>query len=175
MINNFSSDDYNSNDGFSGEIWGSCMWFLLHIISFNYPCKPLKKHKMYYYSFFKILPKILPCGICRDHLEETYKKKPLSINIFKNRKTLSKYVYQLHDEVNKQLNKTKSMSYKDVSNFYENLRSRCLISSKNSNKLDCDTPSYKGIKSKCIIKIVPRDKICDTLSIDNKCILEKII
>ena len=69
MINNFSLEEYNSNDGFPGEIWGSCLWLFLHIISFNYPCKPSIKNKLYYYSFLKIFVLIFFCYchfICYD-------------------------------------------------------------------------------------------------------------
>jgi hypothetical protein len=168
MINNFSLEEYNSDAGFPGEIWGSCLWLFLHIISFNYPCKPSIKHKMYYYSFLKILPKILPCGICRKHLKELYKKMPLITSVFKNRKSLSKYIFQLHEEINIKLNKKNNLTYTDVANIYENFRSRCL------NNSDCPTPLYKGIKSKCIINIIPRKEFYNSLNIDSRCLLQKI-
>lgn len=170
---NVLDDTDESNNGFSGEIWGSCLWFVLHIISFNYPKKPTNKDIIHYYTFFKMIQYILPCGMCRKHLKENYRKK-FSINVFKNRKSLSKYVYKLHNIVNKQLNKTYIPSFDDVSNFYENLRSKCIKNKQTNEKLECINPNYEGIKSKSIIRIIPRNTQCKTLEINPICILKKI-
>ena len=43
----------------------------------------------------------------------------------KNRKKFSKYMYKLHNIVNKMLNKKNYLTYSDVRDRYENFRSRC--------------------------------------------------
>ena len=67
---------------------------------------------------------------------------------------------------------------KRVVNRYENFRARCThneIKSKifkiNKTKKEkgCTEPLY-GKKAKCIIKIVPQEDKCKTLSIDKKCL-----
>ena len=51
----FSNEDYNSKNGFSTYIWGTCMWQFLHIISFHYPINPTDEQKKDYLQFLKLL------------------------------------------------------------------------------------------------------------------------
>ena len=106
MSNNiFNDNDYNSENGMMPFIWGPALWHFLHTISFNYPINPTLKDKKYYYRFIKYLKYILPCKDCRDNLKNNFKTMPLTPNVFKNRLTLSKYIYKLHNLINIQLNK----------------------------------------------------------------------
>ena len=41
----FSKEDYESDSGMLTSVWGPSMWHTLHVISFNYPIYPNKKHK----------------------------------------------------------------------------------------------------------------------------------
>ena len=43
----------------------------------------------------------------------------------KNRTTFSKYVYNLHEHINKMLGKKSGLRYNDVRERYEHFRSRC--------------------------------------------------
>jgi hypothetical protein len=103
----------------------------------------------------------------------------------KNRDTFSKYVYDLHEVVNKMLKKKSGLSYDDVRDRYENFRSRCtdeklklfsfkkvIKSKKNQKEKGCTEPLY-GKKSKCVIKIVPQEEKQDTFQMDKKCIKSK--
>ena len=172
---NHQLEDNDSNNGFSGEIWGSALWFIMHIISFNYPIKPTNSNIMHYYSFFKNIQNILPCSVCRKHLKETYKKHPLTAKVFKNRKSLTKYIYNLHNIINTQLNKKNIISFDDIINFYENLRSRCIKNKITKETSECNNPVFEGIKSRSIIRIIPRNDKCESLKISNQCILKKIL
>jgi hypothetical protein len=177
----FSEVDYISGDGMMTSIWGPPMWHFLHIVSFNYPIKPTKIQKEHYYNFFNNLQNILPCKYCRDNLTKNYTVLPLNMDVFKNRDTLSKYVYKLHELINKMLGKQSNLSYEDVRDRYEHFRSRCLeppSKMKNNNihigKIEkgCTEPLY-GVKSQCVLSIVPRDSRLKSLKIDNKCKLTK--
>jgi hypothetical protein len=109
-----------------------------------------------------------------------------------NRDTFSKYVYRLHEIVNKMLGKSSNLTYCDVRERYEHFRSRCTLnddtkkvfnfkvfkSSDNDNpdKKDetvkekgCTEPLY-GEKSKCVLKIIPESERGPTFTIDNKCV-----
>jgi hypothetical protein len=99
----------------------------------------------------------------------------------KNRETFSRYIYELHELVNKMLKKKSNLSYCDVRERYEHFRSRCTeekpkifkvlkktLKNKPKEK-GCTEPLY-GKKSKCIIKIVPQDEKADTFQMDNKCL-----
>ena len=122
----FTNKDFNSNDGMLTSVWGPVMWHMLHTISFNYPVKPTDEQIKDYYRFFKKLKKILPCGTCRDNLSKNYKSLEFGKHYFKNRETLSKFVYNLHETLNKMLNKKSNLTYEDVRNKYELLRARCI-------------------------------------------------
>ena len=50
----------------------------------------------------------------------------------KNRHTLSRWLYDLHEEINKMLCKKSNLSYQDVKARYEMFRSRCV---ENPNKV----------------------------------------
>ena len=175
----FTENDYNSSDGMLTSVWGPSLWHSLHTISFNYPVSPTSKQKKNYYSFFKSLENILPCKYCRDNLKNNYQAINFSMDCMKNRDTLSRAIYNLHEEVNTMLLKKSNLSYDDVRNRYELFRSRCLEPDSNKKAVvktkkekGCVKPLY-GVKSKCVINIVPKTKKCKSFTIDRKCKLKR--
>jgi len=88
----------------------------------------------------------------------------------KNRETFSKYVYQLHETINKMLGKKSGLSYIDVRERYEHFRSRCSKTNQNNDIEKGCTEPLLGEKSKCVLQIVPDKKKCDTFQIDEKCV-----
>lgn len=177
----FKLKDYNAPDGFLTSVWGPALWHTLHTISFNYPIKPNQEEKKNYRNFMLNLVNILPCKYCRTNLKKNYKNIPLTMECMKNRNNFSRYVYKLHENVNKLLGKKSGLSYCDVRERYEHFRARCTEDKpklfkfnktrKNKNKnteKGCTEPLY-GTKSKCIIKIVPKEEKCKTFQIDKKC------
>lgn len=179
----FSKKDYNSGDGMLTSVWGPSMWHYLHVISFNYPIKPTILQKNKYKQFLLNLQYTLPCKYCRINLKNNFKKFPLKNEIFENRDSFSRYIYNLHELINKMLGKKSNLSYCDVRDRYEQFRSRCVIENpkifkykENFNKTKkekgCVTPLY-GKKSKCVINIVPQEKKCKTFNIDKKCLKHK--
>ena len=120
----FTDSDYNSNNGFSTYIWGPCAWHFLHIITFNYPNNPTIQQQKDYYKFFKILGKVLPWKWCRINYVKNTKNTKLSLKIFKNRKTLSQWLCNMHNLINDMLNKHKNenKTYDEIKEFYEHFR-----------------------------------------------------
>ena len=123
---------------------------------------------------------ILPCKYCRMNLTNNFKKKPLQMCHMENRDTFSRYIYELHEIVNKMLHKTSHLSYCEVRERYEHFRSRCTeekpkifnfkkTNTKRKKEKGCTEPLY-GKKSKCVINIVPQEDKRATLKIDKKCI-----
>jgi len=179
----FKKKDYYSGDGMLTAVWGPSMWHFLHIMSFNYPVNPSEEDRKNYRDFILSLQYILPCKYCRQNLTNNLKATPLSNEDMKDRNSFSRYVYKLHETINKMLGKKSGLSYCDVRERYEHFRSRCTdekpkvfnIKQMKTNKtlkkkeMGCTEPLY-GKKSKCIIKIVPQDEKCKTLQIDKKCI-----
>lgn len=180
----FTQEDYNSGDGMLTSVWGPPMWHILHTISFNYPINPTEEDKKHYYKYYKSLKYILPCRYCRENFDKNLKNNKLTKATMENRETLSRWVYELHETINKMLLKSSGLTYEDVRDRYEHFRSHCLINpdlpviekkvgGKNQKKeKGCTEPLY-GIKPKCVLNIVPRDERLNSFKIDPKCIIKK--
>lgn len=175
----FTRKQYNSGDGMLTSVWGPSMWHYMHTMSFNYPIKPTSDEKKHYMNFIKNLQYTLPCKYCRMNLKNNFKTKPLKMCHMKNRETFSRYVYELHETINKMLKKKSGLSYCDVRDRYEHFRARCsseklkLFKFKKTRKeRGCTEPMY-GKKAKCIIKIVPQEKKCKTFQMDKRCVKKK--
>lgn len=173
----FTEKEYQSNDGFLTKIWGPPCWHFIHTMSFNYPVNPTEIQKKTYRDFILSLRSVLPCGKCRDNLEKNFKRLPLTMKEMKNRDTFSRYIYELHEVVNTMLLKKSNLTFEQVRDRYEHFRSQC---SKKKNKTlkkqpekGCTEPIYQKTKSKCLLKIVPDTEKCETLEIDDKCLLLK--
>jgi hypothetical protein len=123
----FKKRDYQSGDGMLTTVWGPGMWHFLHTMSFNYPVHPTKSQKTQYRNFILSLQYVLPCKHCRDNLTKNFKTFPLRMCDMENRDTFSKYVYRLHEIVNKMLGKSSKLTYCDVRERYEHFRSRCTL------------------------------------------------
>jgi hypothetical protein len=131
----FTKKQYNSGDGMLTRSWGPAMWHSLHMISFNYPVNPSKDDMNNYRNFILNLKNVLPCKYCRNNLKSNFKKMPLTNKVMINRETFSKYIYNLHEHVNKMLGKESNLSYNDVRERYEHFRARCKLDiNKNKDK-----------------------------------------
>ncbi len=179
----YSKNDFNAGDGMLTTVWGPSMWHFLHTMSFNYPVKPTNEDKKNYKNFILSLENILPCKYCRINLKNNFKVHPLKNCHLENRSSFSKYVFNLHETVNKMLKKKSGLKYCDVRERYEHFRARCTLdkdkyfkfnkTKKNKKEKGCTEPLY-GKKSKCIIKIVPQEEKCKTFQMDKKCIKTKL-
>jgi hypothetical protein len=173
----FTAKDYNSGDGMLTSSWGPAQWHVLHMMSFNYPVNPTKEDKINYKNHILSLRNVLPCKYCRMNLTKNLKAFPLTMEHMKSRDTFSRYVYDLHEMVNKMLKKKSGLSYCDVRERYEHFRSRCTqdkpklfeINKVNLPEKGCTEPLY-GKKSKCIIKIVPQEDKEQTFQMDKNCL-----
>jgi hypothetical protein len=176
----FSRKDYMSGDGMLTSVWGPAAWHLLHTISFNYPIHPTEENKKDYKDFVENLGDVLPCKYCRMNLKNNLKAHPIKPCHMKNRDSFSRYMYNLHEIVNKMLGKKSGLSYCDVRERYEHFRARCTqndapkifkfnTTRKNQKEKGCTEPLY-GKKAKCIIQIVPQEDKKPSFTVDNKCI-----
>jgi hypothetical protein len=180
----FTKKDYNAGDGMLTSVWGPPMWHYLHTMSFNYPVNPTPEDKKHYREFVLNLQYVLPCKYCRMNLKTNLKTMPLNMSHMANRDTFSRYIYNLHELVNKLLKKKSNLSYCDVRERYEHFRSRCteekpklfkVLKTKTLKKSEkgCTEPLY-GKKSKCVLNIVPQDDKINTIQIDEKCIKSRV-
>jgi len=189
----YSNNDYESGDGMLTTVWGPSLWHYLHIISFNYPVRPTELQKRKYRELVMNLKFTLPCKYCRDNLKNNLRDHPLTTRALKNRQNFSSWMFTFHEHINNMLGKSSGLTYDEVRERYEHFRARCTIDdsgrAKKSHKnkyrdvkvgygvrkkrtlkkeKGCTVPLY-GKKSKCIIKIVPHDKKCNTFQMDKKC------
>lgn len=178
----FTKKDFSSGDGMVTKIWGPMIWMSLHTMSFNYPENPTPEDKRHYRDFIYSLRYVLPCKYCRINLKKNFKQKPLQMCHMKNRESFSRYIYELHELVNKMLDKKSNLTYCDVRERYEHFRSRCTeerpkifnyirkpVTDKPKSEKGCTEPLY-GKKSKCVINIVPQEDKVATFQMNEKCI-----
>ena len=176
----FTKKDYNSGDGMVTKIWGPAMWHYLDTMSFNYPVNPSQEDKKHYKDFIISLQYVLPCKYCRINLTNNFKKKPLQMCHMASRETFSRYIYELHETVNRMLGKKSHLTYCEVRDRYENFRSRCTeekpkvftfkkAETRKKREKGCTEPLY-GKKSKCVINIVPQEDKSATFKMDKKCV-----
>ena len=176
----FKKGDFYSGDGFLTSVWGPAIWHSLHIISFNYPVKPNNEEKNYYRNYVLSLQNVLPCGACRKNLKMNFKHLPLKMADMESRDSFSRYIYDLHELVNKMLKKKSNLSYCDVRERYEHFRARCvdenpkvfkysdIKTKKHKREKGCTEPLY-GKKARCILNIVPQNNKGQSIQIDKKC------
>ena len=184
----YDQDAYDSNNGMLTTIWGPATWHLLHCISFNYPVQPTDTQKQQYRDFVLSLKNVIPCGKCRKNLTKNLAALPLESRHMDSRETFSKYIYDLHEAVNRMLDKTSGLSYDRVRDTYEHFRARCAGSGPTEPQTDqrktaesktakggrktkrssasekgCVVP-FNGKKTKCVLRIVPQSNKCKTFS-----------
>lgn len=176
----FKKGDFYSGDGFLTTVWGPAQWHMLHTISFNYPVNPTLEQKKQYRNYVLSLQNVLPCGACRKNLKMNLKHLPLKMSDMESRDSFSRYIYNLHEFVNRMLKKKSNLSYCDVRERYEHFRSRCvdekpkvykysdIKTRKNTKEKGCIEPLY-GKKARCILNIVPQDEKGQSIQIDKKC------
>ena len=175
----FTKGDFYSGDGFLTTVWGPAQWHMLHTISFNYPVNPTNEQKEKYRDYVLSLQNVLPCGACRKNLKTNLKHLPLKMSDMKSRDTFSRYIYNLHELVNKMLKKKSNLSYCDVRERYEHFRARCVdekpkifkyseIKTRKNKEKGCTEPLY-GKKARCILNIVPQEEKGQSIQIDKKC------
>ena len=190
----FRKIDYNSGDGMLTSVWGPNLWHVLHMISFNYPINPTKEDKKNYMRFIRDLRYVLPCKYCRDNLNGNLRKLKFTMKSMKNRDTFSRFVYKLHNHVNKMLGKNNTVTFEEIRDRYEHFRARCLEKKnvtkkkqkggkrKNKTKRKMKggkkekgcTKSLYGVKSMSVINIIPKRKGVRTLKIDPKCKYKRV-
>lgn len=99
------------------EFFGPCTWKALHSIAFNYsndPNHPSPDEQKAALDLFGSLRYLIPCDKCRGHYSKYLEEHPVDAD---SRESLSKWVYDLHSDVNRRKH-VKNISYEEVKNDY---------------------------------------------------------
>lgn len=117
----------NNQQGLLPKVWGPHVWEALHSISFGFPINPSDDDINNYYNFFKHFPFVIPCQYCRESCIKFFNEGIVKISrdTFTSRDSITKWVYDLHECVNKKLGVDYQMSYQDVVDKYESFRTKC--------------------------------------------------
>lgn len=101
------------------DAWGPPYWKVAHAVTFLYPeANPTREDKQHVLEFFRVFPHILPCGICGGHFLETIETAhPLNEQVLSSRATLTRWLVDLHNTVNRRLNKPE-VPYEQVVKYY---------------------------------------------------------
>lgn len=136
-------------NGLITKIWGPHAWMTLHSIAYCYPLHPTEKDRNTYYNFFHSVGDVLPCFFCRKSYKEFIQSgnTKLDHNVLQDRETLTKWLYYVHEAVNKKLGIDYGVSYEDVSNRYNSYRAVCTeaeikkkLKENENSKKGCDAP-----------------------------------
>jgi len=98
-------DEASNALGFEAKAWGPLAWQYIHIIAMNYPRNPTAKDVRLYKKFLFNFADTLPCSECRTNFRQILKDRLRPSVHLKNCKTLSRFMFDLHNAVNKKLGK----------------------------------------------------------------------
>lgn len=116
----------------NSSYWGPHSWYFLHFVSFHYPINPSNEDKQNYKKFYDSIQNILPCQKCNLHYSQLLKKFPIQLN---TRLDLIKWVINIHNEVNKSINK-KILSFNEIENIYRNQFNYSIKNNESLNNLN---------------------------------------
>lgn len=156
--------DPNVDNGMMTKVWGPAGWLLLHCITFGYPyaINPNNLDHAYkqdhYKTFFNMVGHVLPCKYCRESYIEFAKETPID-NFLDTRENLCKWLYIIHNKVNKKLGVAKDCipTFKEVQEFYEKFRAKCKKTSEEERLANKEKGCVKpadGTPKKCVINVV---------------------
>lgn len=133
-------DNSNKSNGMMTKIWGPHGWIYLHTITFGYPLNPTPEDKENYKTFFIKVGDTLPCGYCRESYKQYIKegKTALTDETMESRENLTRWLYEIHEAVNRKLGMSYGITYEHVANRYESYRAQCVSSTKR-----CEVPEKK--------------------------------
>ena len=110
------------------DVWGSKAWGFLHACSFTYPEKPSRDDRLHMFRLISSLPHVLPCMICRKHLQSTLQVsfRDSKSSALDGRSELVRWMVDLHNSVNERLGKS-TLSYESVYEMYADSSAVCPI------------------------------------------------
>lgn len=117
----------NKNNGLITKIWGGPGWIFNHSVTFGYPIEPTPLQREEYRQYFTSLGHVLPCRYCRESYQKFISEGPtkLTDEVLKNRDSLTRWMYDVHQAVNAKLEVDYGITYEDTVDKYESFRAKC--------------------------------------------------
>ena len=97
------------------DLWGPHLWRFLHYLSLSYPSNPTDEEKEIMLNFLESLQEILPCEKCRYNFNKHLDN--LDMNALNKNENFIKWLFNIHNDVNKTTNKP-IMEYDDFVKLY---------------------------------------------------------
>ena len=163
--------DNNKHNGLRTAAWGPPGWMFLHCITFGYPVNPREFDRKNglrsgttekrYIKFFKALGDVLPCKHCRNNYKKNIKQRPIEKNV-KSRDDITRWLYGIHNMVNRHLGYKYSVKFSTVKQKYEKYRAKCKPDTKKEEKI-------KNNKIGCVIPVGNKKYKCKVVTlVDSK-------
>ena len=113
----------SEKNGVLTTCWGSCTWIFIHSVAWAYNPRVDRDN---YFNFFMNLGNVLPCEECRRHYSQNVKKNEL-FRALESNESFFKWVYDLHNIVNKQTGVPESQwpSYESIKQKYNSFKASC--------------------------------------------------
>lgn len=92
-------------DSTNPAVFGPRIWSLVHTMAATYPIVPTFYEKEQMKFLLKGFPALLPCQVCKNSIQEWMVYNANLDLIVQNRQTLSEFFFNMHNFVNKKLNK----------------------------------------------------------------------
>lgn len=96
---------YPSLQNIAPHVWGPHGWKFMHAVALAYPEKPSMEEKKAAAQFFSSLEYLLPCESCKQNYRKELQAFPLTPAL-ESKQKLNEWLTELHNSVNKRLNKT---------------------------------------------------------------------
>ncbi|CAE6437389.1 unnamed protein product [Rhizoctonia solani] len=86
------------------EALGRATWTFLHTTAAYYPTQPTQQHQSSMLALLRSLPALYPCSHCASDFGRDIKRNPPE-GVVGSRETLSRWLCERHNEVNRKLGK----------------------------------------------------------------------
>lgn len=145
----FKANDPNDpdiNNGLITTIWGPHVWESFNVVAFDFPVNPTEQEKKDYLEHYLSWGNVLPCSHCRKSYKQFINEDAtlLNMNTMESRKTLTTWVFNVHNAVNNKLGVDYGETYEEFCYKYESYRAKCIKNEKGCvMPLSMKAESYK--------------------------------
>jgi len=91
---------------------------MLHTLAAAYPKKPTEEKKKSFQQLLNSFAENFFCPICGVHMKAHFKQFPLA-DATENNETIQRYIYDLHESVNKRKGKSQMHTFEEVKQAFD--------------------------------------------------------